>query len=71
MPPLIIHGTMDNFDHEENTKSGIGGSHDTILMMFQSSKGRLNNSQSQISQVPNSVKNQSLELVLSKIGEER
>ena len=26
---------MDNFDHEENTKSGIGGSHDTILMLFQ------------------------------------
>ena len=30
----IIHGAMDNFDHEENT-SGIGGSHDTILMLFQ------------------------------------
>ena len=26
---------MDNFDHEENTLSGIGGSHDTILVLFQ------------------------------------
>ena len=28
---------MDNFDHEENTSSGIGGSHDTILVLFQKS----------------------------------
>ena len=34
-PGLLIQGAMDNFDHEENTKSGIGGSHDTILMLFQ------------------------------------
>ena len=34
-PGLLIQGVMDNFDHEENTKSGIGGSHDTILMLFQ------------------------------------
>ena len=27
---------MDNFDHEENTMSGIGGSHDTVLVLFQS-----------------------------------
>ena len=26
---------MDNFDREENTSSGIGGSHDTILVLFQ------------------------------------
>ena len=31
----IIHGAMDKFDHEENTLSGIGGSHDTILVLFQ------------------------------------
>ena len=31
----IIHGAMDNFDHEENTLSGIGGSHDTTLLLFQ------------------------------------
>ena len=33
----IIHEAMDNFDHEENTSSGIGGSHDTILVLFQKS----------------------------------
>ena len=26
---------MDNFDHEENTLLEIGGSHDTILVLFQ------------------------------------
>ena len=26
---------MDNFDHIEDTKSGKGSSHDTILMAFQ------------------------------------
>ena len=30
----IVHDAMDNFDHEENTLSGIGGSHDTILVLF-------------------------------------
>ena len=33
----IIHGAMNNFDHEENTSSGIGGSHDIILVLFQKS----------------------------------
>ena len=31
----IVHDAMDNFDHEENTLSRIGGSHDTILVLFQ------------------------------------
>ena len=31
----LIHGAMDNFDHIEVTLSGIGGSHNTILMLFQ------------------------------------
>ena len=31
----ITHGTMDNFDHDENILLGIGGSHDTILVLFQ------------------------------------
>ena len=31
----IIHGGMDNFDHEGNTLSGIGGSHGSILVLFQ------------------------------------
>ena len=26
---------MDNFDHTEVTSSGIGGSHDSIIMLFQ------------------------------------
>ena len=30
----IIHGAMDNLDHEENTLSEIGGSHDIILVLF-------------------------------------
>ena len=31
-----IHGAMDmdNSDHEENTQSGKGGSHNAILMLF-------------------------------------
>ena len=31
----ITYGAIDNFNHEENTSSGIGGSHDTILVLFQ------------------------------------
>ena len=34
-PSVLIQGAMDNFDHEENTSSGIAGSHDTILVLFQ------------------------------------
>ena len=32
----MIHGAMDNFDHTEATLSGLGTSHDTILVLFQS-----------------------------------
>ena len=32
------HGAMDNFDHDESTFSGIGGSNDTILMVFENSR---------------------------------
>ena len=35
IPNILINGAMDNFDHEKNTSSGTGGSHDTILMLFQ------------------------------------
>ena len=35
LPSKLIHGAMDNFDKEENTSSGIGGSHDVILVLFQ------------------------------------
>ena len=31
----IIHGAMGNFDHEEDTNSGIKGSHDTVMVIFQ------------------------------------
>ena len=31
----LIQGDMDNFDHTEVISSGIGGSHDAILMLFQ------------------------------------
>ena len=31
----VIHGAMDNFDHEENALSRIGGNHGTILVLFQ------------------------------------
>ena len=34
-PSVLIQGAMDNFDHEENTSSGIGGSHDIMLVLFQ------------------------------------
>ena len=40
LPPAMkksafIHGAMDNFNHEQQTASGIGGSHDTVLVLFQ------------------------------------
>ena len=41
-PAVFIQGAMDNFDHEENTKSGIEGSHDTILMLFQNGENNVN-----------------------------
>lgn len=31
---IVIHGAMDNFDNKEGTQSGIGSSHDTVLMLF-------------------------------------
>ena len=34
----IVQGAMDSFDHNEKTDSGIGGSHYTILMLFQNIK---------------------------------
>ena len=35
LPDSSIHGAMVYFEHKEHTPSGIGGSHDTILMLFQ------------------------------------
>ena len=34
-PSVLIQGAMDNFDHEENTSSGIRRNYDTILVLFQ------------------------------------
>ena len=46
LPPSIISGTLiqtaiDNFDHEEGAPSRIGGSHHTIMIVFQNCKQRL------------------------------
>ena len=35
--PKTIHGAMDNFEREENMLLGIVGSHQTVLVLFQSS----------------------------------
>ena len=34
-PEISVRGAMDNFDREEDTKSGMHGTHDTILVLFQ------------------------------------
>ena len=43
---------MDNFDHDENTPFGIGGSHDTILIVFQNDQNKSNEKSAEISQMP-------------------
>ena len=44
-------GAFDNFDHEENTLSGIGGSHDTVSILMQDKPaGALGNSKPNMSQ---------------------
>ena len=35
LPGSLIHGAMYNFNHQEHALPDIGGSHDTILMLFQ------------------------------------
>ena len=49
---VLIQGAMDNFDPEENTKSGIGGSHDTILMLFQNTANETGDKPKEISTKP-------------------
>ena len=34
-PTLFTIGAFDNFDHEESSLSGIGGSHDTVMILMQ------------------------------------
>ena len=55
IPSILIHGAMDNFDHEENTSSGIGGSHDTNLMLFQNTDIEDNIDVRKISQKPHEL----------------
>ena len=50
--PAVIHGAMDNFDHDEGTASGIGGSHDTILILFQNRQNDTEEPQKELSQKP-------------------
>ena len=38
---VLIQGAMDNFDHEKNRKSGIRGSHDTTLILFQNTANEI------------------------------
>ena len=55
---MIIQGAMDNFDHDEATKFRIKGSHDTVLMLFQShnDEEEIISDQNYISVMPNSAK---------------
>ena len=39
---VLLHGAMDNFDHDENKPFSIGGSHNTILMVFQNDQNKSN-----------------------------
>ena len=51
-PESETMGAMDNFDHEEATLSGIGGSHDTVSILMQdnpkSTHGKPNISQTNV-----------------------
>ena len=52
-PSVLIQGAMDNFDHEENTSSGMGGSHDTILVLFQNCQNANEQNVAKSSKAPN------------------
>lgn len=43
----IIHAAVDNYDNEEGTFSGIGDSHDTILVFFQNAENEHGEDQQQ------------------------
>lgn len=63
----VIHGAVDNYDNEEGTSSVIGGSYDTILMLFQNAENNHNeDQQQQISKVSEEfiTKRRSLEQML-------
>ena len=46
---VMTHCAMDNFDHNESTPSGIGTSHDTILMVFQNGQKSVGDQPKEIS----------------------
>ena len=57
---------MDNFDHNESTSSGIGGSHDTVLMLFQNLNKNENSPKALSKKPTGSPQNQkSLDKILS------
>lgn len=64
---VLIHGAMDNFDHDERTLSGKGGSHDTILMLFQNNPMNTGKPFNKMSKKPESMKGgkRSLETILT------
>ena len=51
---LMLHGAMDNYDNNEGTLSGLGSSHDTILMLFQN-REEMNNEPLEISKRPDQL----------------
>ena len=56
VPPVIqdgvmLHGAMDTYDNNKGSRSGIGSSHDTILVLFQNSK-EISDYQLEISELP-------------------
>ena len=56
----VIHGAMDNFDHDENSLTGIGGSHDTVLMLLQNTDEQIENENddvNNISVIPDNIQN--------------
>ena len=63
----LIRGAMDNFDHTEVTSSGIGGSHGTILMLFQNQNKNANSPKALSKKPTGSPQNQkSLDKILSR-----
>ena len=70
LPPVIqdgvmLHGAMDNYDNNESTLSGIGSSHDTIMMLFQNTK-EISSEQIEMNKLPDglSIGRRALEHIL-------
>ena len=38
VPGNLVQAAIGNFGHEKETPSGIGGSHDTIMVVFQNNQ---------------------------------